>query len=153
MQKNRWKFFSTEYIADRIAHSKLGQLLVMLDMFTMNSSSIYHSISTNCSNLLYTYIHAHTHTHTHTYIYIYIYIYIHTHTHTHTHTLTLSHTNTYICFTDSVSDSRQMHMKQDSIIIRQHTHARDKGQQSQQNTLHKNRQYNTSIYNNLNAKT
>jgi hypothetical protein len=44
-------------------------------------------------------------------------------------------------------------MKQDSIIIRQHTHARDKGQQSQQNTLHKNRQYNTSIYNNLNAKT
>jgi len=125
MKKNCWKFFSTEYIVDRIAHSKLGQLLVMLEMFTMNSSSIHHSISTSCANLLYTYIYA--------YIYIYIHIYIH--------------------FTDSVFDNRQLNMKEDNSIIRQHTHARDERQQSQQNALHKNRQYKTSIHSNLNAKT
>jgi len=43
-------------------------------------------------------------------------------------------------------------MKQDNSIIRQHTHARDERQQSQQNTLHKNRQYKTSIFSNLKAK-
>ena len=44
-------------------------------------------------------------------------------------------------------------MKQDNINIRQHTHARGKRQHSQQNTLHKNGKYSTSIYNNLNTKT
>jgi len=66
MQKNCWKFFSTEYIADRIVHSKSGQLLVRLEMFTMYSSSIHHTMSTSCSNLLYTYTHTHTYIHTYT---------------------------------------------------------------------------------------
>ena len=69
-------------------------------------------------------------------------------THTHTHI----YINTYTRFTDSVFDNRQLNMKQDNIIIRQHTHARDERQLSQQNTLHKNRKYETSIYNNLKCK-
>jgi hypothetical protein len=69
---------------DRIVHSKLGQLLVMLELFT----SIHHSMSTSCSNLLYTNIHAYIYIYicvcVCVYIYIYLYTYIHTHTHIHT---------------------------------------------------------------------
>lgn len=43
----------------------------------------------------------------------------------------------YTRFTDSVFDNRQLNMKQENIIIRQHTHARNERRLSQQNTLHK----------------